>query len=136
MTTERTFAVLYSYAHADEDLRQQLEKHLALLRRQGIVDQWHDRKIGAGSESAGQISDHLERADVILLLISSDFLASDYCFEIEMKRAMERHDAGSSSGQRDPSRWIVALTRPLRASSCPSGPGHGGSFLLRIGSRS
>jgi hypothetical protein len=91
-----------------------LEKHLALLRRQGIVDEWHDRKIDAGSEWAGQISDHLERADVILLLISSDFLASDYCFEIEMKRALERHEAREA-------RVIPVILRPCDWHSAPFG---------------
>jgi tetratricopeptide (TPR) repeat protein len=63
------------------------------LKRQGVIASWHDRRIGAGTEWAGQIDDHLNSAKVILLLVSSDFLASDYCYDLEMKRAMERHDA-------------------------------------------
>ena len=91
MTTELT--VFYSYAHADEELRQQLEKHLALLRRQGVVGEWHDRKITAGQQWGEKIDHHLEDADLIMLLVSADFLASGYCRNVELKRAMERHKA-------------------------------------------
>lgn len=69
-----------------------MEKHLALLKRQGLIKGWHDRQITPSSEWAGEIDAHLDSADIILLLISADFLASDYCYDIEMKRAMERHE--------------------------------------------
>jgi hypothetical protein len=82
-----------SYSHKDEALREQLGTHLTLLRRQGVIQDWHDRRIGAGQEWAGAIDGHLNGADVILLLVSADFLASDYCYDLEMKRALERHDA-------------------------------------------
>ena len=88
--------LFFSYSHADEDLRNQLERQLAILKRQGIVELWHDRRIGAGAEFAREIDYHLEEADVILLLVSADFLASDYCYDREMKRALERHDKGSA----------------------------------------
>ena len=65
-------SVFLSYSHCDEDLRKELEKHLALLRRQGIIDVWHDRRIGPGDELHGEISSHFESADIILLLISAD----------------------------------------------------------------
>lgn len=84
--------VFFSYSHQDEDLMRELVKHLSLLKRQGVIRDWHDRQIGGGQEWAGEIDQHLNRAQVILLLISSDFLASDYCYDIEMKRAMERHE--------------------------------------------
>jgi len=84
--------VFFSYAHEDEDLRNELEKHLTILKRQGIVKAWHDREISDGTEWAGEIDAHLNTAQVILLLISADFLASDYCYDIELKRAMERHE--------------------------------------------
>ncbi len=83
--------IFYSYAHEDEELRDKLEKHLSLLKRQGVISDWHDREITAGSEWANQISEYLESAQIILLLISPDFLASDYCHDVEMTRAMERH---------------------------------------------
>ena len=63
-------ALFYSYAHEDETLRERLEVHLKLLKRQGILQDWHDRDISAGSEWAQQISAHLESADLILLLLS------------------------------------------------------------------
>jgi hypothetical protein len=83
--------VFYSYSHKDEELRRQLETHLALLQRNGLILPWHDRCIGAGDEWANQIDEHLHTAQIILLLISPDFLASNYCFDIEMKAALERH---------------------------------------------
>ncbi|NJP12347.1 MAG: toll/interleukin-1 receptor domain-containing protein [Leptolyngbyaceae cyanobacterium RU_5_1] len=88
--------VFFSYAHEDEDLRDKLANHLKLLERQGVIQKWHDRQILAGTEWKGQIDRHLETAQIILLLVSSDFLASDYCYDIEMKRALERHDAGEA----------------------------------------
>ncbi len=84
--------VFFSYSHPDESLRDQLEVHLAGLKRQGLISAWHDRKITAGSEFGNTISANLEAAEVILLLVSPDFINSDYCYEREMKRAMERHE--------------------------------------------
>ena len=97
--------VFFSYSHRDEALRDELEKHLSILRRQGFIETWHDRRIGAGAELVHEISQNLETADVILLLVSSDFLASDYCYDVEMKRAMERHNAGEA-------RVIPVILRP------------------------
>jgi CBASS immunity sensor of nucleotide second messenger signals/TIR domain-containing protein len=88
--------LFYSYAHADEKLRDELEKHLSLLKRQGFIAGWYDREIGAGREWDREIDTHLDSAGIILLLISPDFMASDYCFDIEVKRAMERHEAGEA----------------------------------------
>jgi len=89
--------IFYSYSHKDEKLRGTLETHLAALNVAGIVTAWHDRKIGAGDEWRGAIDKHLENARLVLLLISADFLASDYCMNIEMRHAMERHDAGAAT---------------------------------------
>jgi hypothetical protein len=89
-------SVFFSYSHADERLRDQLEKQLSLLRRQGVIKTWHDRRIGAGEEIDRAISEHVEKDDIILLLVSADFLASDYCYDVEMTRAMERHSAGEA----------------------------------------
>lgn len=88
--------VFFSYSHKDEDLRNELETHLALLRRQGVITAWHDRRITAGSDIHDSISEELESAQIILLLVSAHFLASDYCFEREMARAMEKHEDGSA----------------------------------------
>jgi hypothetical protein len=88
--------VFFSYSHADEELRDRLEKHLSMLRREGLIEAWHDRRIVAGTDLDQAISANLDAADVILLLVSADFLASDYCYSREMLRAMERHDEGSA----------------------------------------
>jgi hypothetical protein len=88
--------VFFSYSHRDEKLRDQLEKHLSLLKHQGLIAGWHDRKIGGGIEWKGQIDQHLNSSRIILLLVSADFLASGYCYDVEMKRALERHEAGEA----------------------------------------
>ncbi|MBB2905276.1 hypothetical protein FHR76_001620 [Rhizobium sp. RAS22] len=89
-------SVFFSYSHADEALRDQIEKQLAMLKRQGVIETWHDRRIGAGENIHTSIDEHINTDDIILLLISSDFLASDYCYDIEMQRAMERHETGDA----------------------------------------
>ncbi|AUX42955.1 hypothetical protein SOCE26_043950 [Sorangium cellulosum] len=96
LATTGPIRLFFSYSHKDEALRDALEAHLALLKREGLLQSWHDRRIAAGDAWAGQIDKHLHEADVILLLVSADFLASDYCFDREMKRALERHDAGEA----------------------------------------
>lgn len=88
--------VFFSYSHEDEPYRDQLEKHLAVLRHDGTIEAWHDRRIKAGSEVDVSIDAALESADVILLLVSASFLHSPYCYSKEMTRAMERHDAGDA----------------------------------------
>jgi TIR domain len=89
-------ALFFSYSHKDSEFRDELEIHLTALKRQGVIDIWHDRRIGAGKEFGNEIGENLNEADVILLLISPNFIASDYCYEIEMKRAMERHRKGDA----------------------------------------
>lgn len=89
-------SIFFSYSHKDEDLRNELEIHLASLKRQGVISTWHDRRIAAGEEFAGKISENLESANIILLLVSPYFIASDYCYEVEMTRALERHESGEA----------------------------------------
>lgn len=89
-------ALFMSYSHKDEALRNELETHLAMLRREGIISSWHDRRILAGSDVHHAIDEKLESAQVVLLLVSANFLASDYCFEKEMKRALEKHEEGTA----------------------------------------
>lgn len=88
--------VALSYSHKDEVLRAQLETHLKLLQRQGVIGLWHDREIAAGEEWKGVIDDNFKRADVVLLLTSADFLASDYCYDVERNTSLERHDKGEA----------------------------------------
>lgn len=82
--------VFYSYAHKDEALRDRLEKALANLRHQNLIESWHDRRILAGQDLEKEIDEHIKSADIILLLVSPDFMASDYCYGIEMRTALER----------------------------------------------
>ena len=110
----RQIEVFYSYSHKDEALRKDLENHLSILRRQAVIHGWHDRQITAGVEWAGQIDEHINSADIILLLISASFLASDYCYDIELKRAMERHEAGEAC-------VIPVILRPVDWKGAPFG---------------
>lgn len=73
-----------------------LEKHLAALKHQGLIDTWHDRRIDAGTELHGEIDKNLNSASIILLLVSSDFIASKYCYDVEMTRAIKRHARGEA----------------------------------------
>lgn len=85
--------LFYSYAHEDEHMRDQLAKHLALLAEQGHIEPWHDREIRAGQAWEQRILAELDAADIILLLISPAFFASNFCHNIEMPRALARHQA-------------------------------------------
>ena len=87
----RAKPLFFSYSHKDEALRDELETHLKLLQRQNVISTWHDRKISPGDEWDGEIDSRLERAAIILLLISADFIASNYCWDKEVRRALERH---------------------------------------------
>ncbi len=80
--------IFYSYSHKDECMRDQIENHLTLLKDQGYIDEWHDRKIQAGQKIHEEIDIHLETSDIILLLLSPDFLASSEC-KNEMYKALE-----------------------------------------------
>ncbi|HST54152.1 MAG TPA: toll/interleukin-1 receptor domain-containing protein [Pyrinomonadaceae bacterium] len=94
--TSQPIEVFISYSHKDDELRAQLETHLSMLKRKGVIREWSDRRIVAGQEWDKHIDRHLESADIILLLVSPDFLASDYCYDIEVTSAMQRHEAGVS----------------------------------------
>lgn len=107
-----TIRVFYSYAREDERLRKKLETHLGLLQQQGLITGWHDRNISAGTEWAQEINDNLNTAQIILLLVSASFLASQYCYSREMIRALERHADGSA-------RVIPIILRPVYWENAP-----------------
>ncbi|CAN7617525.1 toll/interleukin-1 receptor domain-containing protein [Variovorax paradoxus] len=88
--------LFFSYSHDDETYRDQLEKHLAMLKNQKLIESWHDRRIEAGSSVDDVIQTELDKADIILLMISASFLASAYCYSKEMARALERHRLGEA----------------------------------------
>jgi ABC-type amino acid transport substrate-binding protein len=98
--------LFYSYADIDESLCIELDNHLSLLRHEDIITAFHKRHIKAGTDLTKVLDEHLNTASVILLLISSDFLASNYCYGVEMRRAMELHERGAT-------RVIPILLRPV-----------------------
>lgn len=95
-STKSTVKLFYSYSHKDEEIRNELEKHLSILKRQGVISEWHDRKISSGMEWESEIDQQLQSASIILLLVSSDFIASEYCYGKELQVAMKRHEKGDA----------------------------------------
>jgi Uncharacterized conserved protein len=85
--------VFWSYAHEDEAWRVKLGQHFAALRRTGLIEDWHDRRISPGSGWRNEIHRHLLDADIVLLLLSAAFFDSDYCWGEEMTKALARHRA-------------------------------------------
>jgi len=108
----KPISLFYSYSHKDEDLRLKLETHLSALRRGGLIAEWHDRKLEPGDAWQGEIDRHLTSADIVLLLVSSDFIASDYCWGEEMTKALARHQRGEA-------RVIPVILRHCRWQSTP-----------------
>ncbi len=84
------------YAREDQSLLNELRTHLLPLQRRGLINVWNDTDISPGREREEEIKKHLHTAQIILLLVSPDFIASDYCYSIQMKRAMERHERGEA----------------------------------------
>jgi len=97
--------LFYSYADEDEKLCKELEKHLTLLQRQAVIVGWQRHKILSGEDKNEINAQQFSSAQIILLLISPDFLASDVSHS-EMERAMLRHRAGLAS-------VIPLLLRPV-----------------------
>ena len=106
--------VFFSYCHKDDRYRQKIDEHLSLLKRQGLISSWYDHKITAGKNLDEEIARQLERAQIILLLVSSAFIASDYCFCTELQRAIERHRAGLT-------RVVPIIVKPCDWKSSPFG---------------
>ncbi len=97
--------IFFCYAREDEVLLEKLKDHLRPLQRENLIDFWYDRKISPGADWEKEINQRLNTAQIILLLVSSDFMSSDYCYGIEMKRALERHNHGNA-------RVIPIILRP------------------------
>jgi hypothetical protein len=104
--------VFISYSHKDERFREQLQEHLSAAKRQGLIEDWHDRRIAPGGEWEDLINENLETSDLILLLVSSSFIASPYCYDKEMQRALEKHESGQA-------RVIPIILRPVDWSEAP-----------------
>lgn len=103
--SEDAIKIFYSYSRKDLDMRNALEDHLSALREAGRIRTWHDLELEAGTEWEAAILDKLDTSDIILLLISSSFIASKYCYGTELKRAIARHEAGTA-------RVIPTILRP------------------------
>jgi hypothetical protein len=110
--TARALKVFFCYSHHDERLRDRLDAQLGVLKHMNIVHSWHDRKISAGDDFNKTIDKYLDSADLILLLISPDFLNSEYCYRVEMRRALERHERGEA-------RVIPVILRPADWEKAP-----------------
>jgi internalin A len=102
---EEPLLVFYSYAHVDSRHRLSLKKHLSPLRRLRLITDWYDHDIDPGDEWAEEISRKLNAADIVLLLISADFVDSNYCYDTELAEAMKKHEAGKA-------RVIPVIVRP------------------------
>ncbi len=86
--------VFFSYSHYDKTIRDELEKHLAVLKREKEIETWHDRRITAGEDFEKAIDQNLVESQIILLLVSPNFLASEYCYSNELKKALEMREEG------------------------------------------
>jgi len=106
--------IFFCYAREDVVLLNKLKTHLRPLQRQGLIDVWYDRDIRAGTEWEQEIKEHLNAAQLILLLVSPDFMDSDYCYSIEMQRALERH-------ARSEAQVIPIILRPVYWRGAPFG---------------
>ena len=104
--------IFFCYAREDEALLKKLKTHLKPLQRQGLIDVWYDRDITAGTEWEREIKEHLNTAQIILLLVSPDFMNSDYCYSVEMQRALQRHEAREAS-------VIPIILRPVSWEGAP-----------------
>ena len=104
--------IFFCYAHEDKTYLNKLKKHLIPLQRGHLIDTWHDADISPGAVWEEEVNKHLNTAHIILMLISPDFMASDYCYSKEMMRAIERHE------QRD-ARVIPILIRPTHWHEAP-----------------
>lgn len=98
--------IFYCYAREDEALRDHLDKHLAPLRREGLITSWYDREISAGKDYAQEILQRLDSADIFLALISPAFMSSTYCYGIEVSKALDREGLGDL-------RVIPVILRPV-----------------------
>jgi tetratricopeptide (TPR) repeat protein len=90
----RPLHIFLSFAHEDRAFRDTLDKHLTALQKTGLIDDWHKHEISPGSNWQNVIDEQLNQADIILLFITPNFIASNYCYSVQMKQALEKHDAG------------------------------------------
>ena len=109
-----TLRLFISYAHEDEPFRSDLEAHLSPLQHRGLITNWSDRRIAPGTDWNQEISTNLEAADIVVLLVSSHFVASTYCYGREMQLALSLHDSGALN-------VVPVITRACRWEQLPFG---------------
>jgi hypothetical protein len=90
---KKAVKVFFCYAHEDRNLRDQLDKHLSPLKHLGQIISWYDKDLQAGTEWEKEIDKHITISNIILLLVSPDFMSSDYCYSVEMQKALAMHKA-------------------------------------------
>jgi hypothetical protein len=99
--------LFYSYSHEDEELRNELAKHLFALQRAELIEVWHDREMLPGDTVDTEIAQKLRSADLVLVLVSPSFIKSEYCWDIELQNAIERHERGEA-------RVVPVVLRPCQ----------------------
>jgi hypothetical protein len=99
--------LFYSYSHKDEELRNELAEHLFPLERAGLIEVWHDREMLPGDTVDAEIAEKLRSADLVLVLVSPSFIKSEYCWDIELRNAIERHERGEA-------RVVPVVLRPCQ----------------------
>jgi TIR domain len=104
--------IFYCYAHEDKDLRDRIDRHLGILKRFRHVVGWYDREIQAGTQWEREIEKNLNTSHIILLLVSADFISSDYCYGVEMQKALDLHRTGQA-------RVLPVLLRPVDWQDAP-----------------
>lgn len=112
LSIRQAVKVFLSYSHKDEALWSELNKHISALKQEGIIKVWWDREVLPGGDWNNEVSQELEAADLIFLLISPDFLNSEFCYREEMRRAVKRHEAGTA-------RVIPIILRPCYWAPAP-----------------
>ncbi len=106
--------VFISYSHRDAAALERLHTHLAVLRRENLIDEWYDREILGGGDFNAAIAQRMDESELFLLLVSPDFLNSDYCYDVEMKRALDMHENGQA-------RVVPIIIEPCDWTSSPLG---------------
>ncbi|MHA2219834.1 MAG: toll/interleukin-1 receptor domain-containing protein [Candidatus Hodarchaeales archaeon] len=106
--------IFFSYSHADEDLMNKVREQLRIHERLGLIEKWHDREIPAGTDWKDKIDTHLFSSKVILVFLSSNFIDSNYCYDVEMQAALDRHEKGDAI-------LIPVILRPCQWKKSPLG---------------
>lgn len=93
---KKSINVFIAYSRKDKEFKDRIYKHLSVLERNKMIKNWYDGLISPGQEWDKKVSEALKKSKIVLLLISANFIASDYCFDRELKKALKRHKSGKS----------------------------------------